>query len=190
MRVACLENSSASWSSRFGDYPPHAIATVNRSYAPSVVGLEVVKVQNNVIAMGLVTFLFILGFILLFFMNRHKGQNDIKRALIERFGAAQDLGAFLQSEGGQRFLAGLSTGMSSPLGSVLGSVQKGIILLLLGFGCWMASSVFAEQLTAIGMLLACLGVGFLISAAVTHRLSKRWGLLDKPGDIRPRDLGK
>jgi hypothetical protein len=80
--------------------------------------------------------------------------------------------------------------MSSPLGSVLGSVQKGIILLLLGFGCWMASSVFAEQLTAIGMLLACLGLGFLISAAVTHQLSKKWGLIDEPGDVRPKDSGK
>jgi hypothetical protein len=37
----------------------------------------------------------------------------------------------------------------------------------------------------VGLVLICLGVGFLVSAAATHRLSKKWGLLDKPGDKRP-----
>src|SRR5947209_7686614 len=105
---------------------------------------------NVYIAWVVAVVLGILGLILFFLIHRQKSQNEIRKALIERFGAAQDLGAFLQSEGGQRFLAGLSTGTLSPLGSVLGSIQKGIILLLLGFGCWLASSVFAEQLTAIG----------------------------------------
>ena len=31
----------------------------------------------------------------------------------------------------------------------------------------------------IGGLLVCIGFGFLISAAITYRLSKSWGLLEK-----------
>jgi hypothetical protein len=146
---------------------------------------------NTYIAWVVAFILGILGLILFFLAYRHKSQNDIRRALIERFGAAQDLGAFLQSEGGQRFLAGLSTGMSSPLGSVLGSVQKGIILLLLGFGCLLASlALNSMEVVAVGLVLICLGVGFLVSAMVTRQLSKKWALLEMPGDVRSRDLGK
>lgn len=137
---------------------------------------------------------FVLGFLvlaLLFLAYRQKGQNDIKRVLIERFGAAQDLGAFLQSEGGQRFLAGLATEVSNPLTSVMASMQKGIILVLLGVGCLVASlALNSHEVAAIGLVLACVGVGFLVSAAAALRLAKKWGLLDKPADIRPKDLGK
>jgi hypothetical protein len=72
---------------------------------------------NVYIAWAVAIILGILGLLLFFLAHRQKGQNEIRRALIERFGAAQDLGAFLQSEGGKRFLAGLSTEMSSPLES-------------------------------------------------------------------------
>jgi hypothetical protein len=71
--------------------------------------------------------------------------NGVWRVPAEGGEATQDLGAFLQSEGGQRFLAGLSNGTSSPLGPVPGSVQKGIILLLLGLGCLLASLALSSE---------------------------------------------
>ena len=72
--------------------------------------------------------------------------------------------------------------MSSPLGSVLGSIQKGIILLLLGVGFIGGSAAIASQAAAaVGMVLGFVGLGFLVSAGVTRRLSRKWGLLEKPG---------
>ena len=70
--------------------------------------------MNNDTAIGLAVFvLIILGGVLFSSAHRQKAQNEIRKALIEKFGSAQDLGAFLQSEGGQRFLEDLSAGMSS-----------------------------------------------------------------------------
>jgi len=115
--------------------------------------------------------------------NRQRQQNEIRRTLIDKFGTAQDLGAFLQSEGGRRFLNELSTGAAGALQSVLGSIQKGIILVLLGGGIAGPGGVFIGQFAmGVGLMVLCTGVGFLISAVVTYWLSKSWGLLGKRSD--------
>jgi hypothetical protein len=135
---------------------------------------------NNQEAVGLGVFVLLASIIfLLHSSRRQRAQNDIRKTLIERFGTAQDLGAFLQSEGGKEFIAGLSSGEVGALSSVLSSVQRGVILLLLGLGC-AASNVFVGQaFIGIGLVLMAAGIGFLVSSAVTYRLSKSWGLLGK-----------
>jgi hypothetical protein len=57
------------------------------------------------------------------------------KAVIDNFSAAEDFAAFLQSPAGQKFVTGLS-GSESPARAVIGAVQKGIILMLLGGGVW------------------------------------------------------
>jgi len=139
---------------------------------------------NNQEAIGLGVF--VLLFLILFLLHsshRQRAQNDIRKSLIEKFGSAQDLGAFLQSEGGKRFIADLSSGSAGALGSVLASVQKGIILLLLGLGCSGAGTFVGQAAMGIGVVFMFIGVGFLVSAGVTYRLSKSWGLLGKRSDL-------
>jgi len=129
---------------------------------------------------------FVLLFVILYLLHsshRQKAQNDIRKSLIEKLGSAQDLGAFLQSEGGKRFIADLSSGSAGALGSVLASVQKGIILLLLGLGCSGASPFVGQVAMGIGVVFMFIGVGFLVSAGVTYWLSKSWGLLGKRSDL-------
>lgn len=139
--------------------------------------------MNGQVAIGLGVFV-LLGLMLFLLYSSHhqREQNDIRKALIEKFGSAQDLGSFLQSEGGKRSIADLSSGTAGALGSVLASVQKGIILLLLGVGC-AGANVFVGQITiGIGLVFMFVGVGFLVSAGVTYWLSKSWGLLGKRSD--------
>lgn len=120
------------------------------------------------------------GLYLAFSAWRSKQQAALRKALLDKFGSAQDLSEFLQSAGGQRFMADLA-GVSSPLGAVLASVQKGIIVLLLGGGITAASAAISSQeLIAIGVIFGAVGVGFLVSAAVTYTMSKRWGLFRTP----------
>ena len=130
------------------------------------------------------------GLYLAFSAWRSRQQNTLRRALLDKFGSAQDLSEFLQSAGGQRFMADLA-GVSSPLGTVLASVQKGIIVLLLGGGIIVASAAISSQeLIAIGVIFGAVGVGFLVSAAVTYTISKRWGLFRKPSaEDGPKPLG-
>jgi hypothetical protein len=129
--------------------------------------------------------IFVLVFFIVFLLHsshRQKVQTDIRKSLIEKFGSAQDLGSFLQSEGGKQFIADLSSGTAGALGSVLASVQKGIIIVLLGCGCVVGSVFMNQVFLGVGLALVCVGVGFLVSAGVTYRLSKSWGLLGKRSD--------
>jgi len=117
---------------------------------------------------------------LIFTLFRTMQQTTIRKALIEKFGSAQDLGELLQTSGGQRLLADLSTDGGSPLRAVLGSIQKGIIGLLVGLGAVFEGVIFNHAgMIVLGSLLACAGLAFLISAGVTYRLSKSWGLIQK-----------
>jgi hypothetical protein len=117
---------------------------------------------------------------LIFTILRSTQQTVIRKALIEKFGSAQDLGELLQTPGGQRLLADLSTSGGSPLQSVLSSVQKGLIALLVGLGAMFVGGVSSHtEMVILGSLFACAGLAFLISAGVTYRLSKSWGLIQK-----------
>jgi hypothetical protein len=61
---------------------------------------------------------------------------------------------------------------------VLGSIQKGVIILLVGLTLVGIGLYSEKAVTAVGALLAAVGLGFLVSAAITHHLSRRWGLID------------
>lgn len=79
-----------------------------------------------------------------------------------------------------------------PFGRVLGSVQAGLILFLLGLGSLLIRATLphaafssdvdlaqtAESFLIISMLLLALGAGFLVSAGASYWLSKSWGLLN------------
>jgi hypothetical protein len=117
---------------------------------------------------------------LVFTLFRTMQQTVIRKALIEKFGSAQDLGELLQTSGGQRLLADISTNGGSPLRAVLGSIQKGLIALLVGSGALFEGALFNQaEMMILGSLFACAGLAFLISAGVTYRLSKSWGLIQK-----------
>jgi Ca2+/Na+ antiporter len=130
---------------------------------------------------GVAIFVLVAAFLAIFYSSaRQRRQTDIRKALIEKFGSAQDLGAFLQSPGGQRFVSDLFSASNSPAHSVLGSIQKGVIILLVGLTL-IGVGVYSERsIVAIGALLSSVGLGFLISAAITHYLSQKWGLLNAP----------
>jgi hypothetical protein len=111
---------------------------------------------------------------------RSKQQTEIRKALIEKFGSSQSLVELLQTTEGQSLLAGLSTSAASPVRSVLGSIQKGIISLVVGLGAlFVGALVGREKMMILGALFASAGLAFLIAAAVTYRLSKSWGLIPK-----------
>jgi hypothetical protein len=111
---------------------------------------------------------------------RDARHTSVRKALLEKFASAADLGAFLQTAGGQRFMAELSSGAGNPLQSVLSSVHKGIIAMFIGAGFFPLSGGFKNDSSAVsgmGIVLVLAGMGFLASAVVTYLLSRWWGLL-------------
>ncbi len=130
----------------------------------------------------ILTFLLVIATLsfVVFTSIRARQQTEIRKALIEKFGSAQDLGELLQTSGGQRLLADLSSSGATPLRSVLGSVHKGIIGLVVGLGALFVGALAGQMpMILLGALFACAGLAFLIAAGVTYRLSKSWGLIPK-----------
>jgi hypothetical protein len=117
---------------------------------------------------------------LLFSGYQARQRTFVHKAVIDKFSSADDFAAFLQSPAGQKFITDLS-GSESPARAVMGAIQKGIILVLLGAGVWwIGVTVESEaEVVSIGILLLCAGAGILISAGISWRLSKSWGLLER-----------
>lgn len=104
---------------------------------------------------------------------------EIQRRTLEKFATADEFIAFASSEAGRRFLESVSTEQSAHVRRILGSIQKGTVLSLLGLGLGVLPSIERDlaPLAFFGVVAFATGVGYLISAALSYRLSKRWGLL-------------
>lgn len=121
-----------------------------------------------------------------------KQRMSVRRTVIEKFSSAQDFAAFLQSPGGQKFIADLS-GSENPARTVMAAIERGIILVLLGGGVWWAGVKIQSmaEVASIGVLLLCVGIGILVSAGISYRLSKSWGLIgEHPGEDGTKSAGK
>jgi hypothetical protein len=117
-----------------------------------------------------------------------KGKAEFYHRMMEKFGSAREFIEFVQTEGGSRFLDSLSVERIGPTDRILGSLQKGAILGIVGLGCLFLGWKHHELFSIIGTLALCLGVGFLLSSAISYRLSKKWGLLSSIGSGRIGEL--
>ena len=119
--------------------------------------------------------------------HQQKMLGQFQTKLLDRIGSVSELGAFLNTEAGARFLKGLTTVNESEVGPhvrILRAVQTGAVLATLGTGLylygWLTPTVRGEvtnAINAIATIFFGIGVGFLGSAALSYRLSKEMGLL-------------
>ncbi len=119
--------------------------------------------------------------------ERLKVFTEFHSKLIDRMGSAKDFGDFLQSDGGQRFLATLSTERGGPQAAILRSLHTGVIMFTLGLGLLLLSRLdlwgpegYAFLLLT-GVVVESLAIGFLLSAGLSWRLSRAIGLVT-PGE--------
>lgn len=107
--------------------------------------------------------------------RRLKAQAELHGRLLDKFGSAREVVEFLQTPGGAQFVDSISSDREEPSGGVLHSTHRGIILVVVAAGCLGLTGVYGRDnnpLLVIGVILLCLGIGFLVSAAVSHRLSR------------------
>jgi hypothetical protein len=108
---------------------------------------------------------------------------ELQQKVLDKMGSSQETIAYLQTEPGKRLLDAPVIERGSPYARVLGSVQAGIILALLGVSLLVVRPMvplIADKtgFLFIGVLCLALGVGFLVSAYAAHVLSKTYGLID------------
>jgi len=119
-----------------------------------------------------------------------KMHNDLQIRLLDKLGSSQEVLAYLNSEAGKKLLeppADPSAGLEhrSPYARILFSVQAGTVLALVGLAFLalrgMVSGLDDTGFAFLGLIALALGIGFVISAAAAHLLSKRYGLINGHG---------
>ncbi|MGA2589332.1 MAG: hypothetical protein ABSH32_05420 [Bryobacteraceae bacterium] len=116
--------------------------------------------------------------------RRMKAQAELHGRLLDKFSSAKEIAEFLQTSGGAQLLEGLSSERENPAGGILRSTHRGIVLVVVAIGCLALTMPYGwrnNPLLVIGVILLCLGIGFLISAGVSQRLAKTLGLMEHGG---------
>jgi hypothetical protein len=121
-------------------------------------------------------------------VNRRLRENtrawaDLQGKLIDKFGSADEVVRYLESDRGKQLLDNQATNAASPHSRILDSVHTGVLVLLGGVGLIAASGSINqrvnETLIAFGTIAVLLGAGFLVSAGISWMLLRNWGLLGK-----------
>lgn len=116
-------------------------------------------------------------------------QAEVHSKLIEKIGSTQDFLTFLETESGKKLVAsiGIEQPNRNPYNRILASVQAGVILVCVSIAFLIIGVNFpdvAEGFKVVGALGLALGIGFLISAGISYRLSKNFGLFDRERSIQ------
>ena len=116
-----------------------------------------------------------------------KIQTDAHTKLLDRFTSNEDLLAYMQTPAGRRFFESAPIPLESPrslnapIGRILWSAQVGTVLTLAGVGLEVVAARAIEDvsqpLSAVGVVVIALGIGFCVSAFMAYVLSKRLGLI-------------
>jgi Flp pilus assembly protein TadB len=120
--------------------------------------------------------------------RRTKAQAELHGRLLDKFSSAQEVIAFLETPSGAHFVDSFSSDREEPASGVLRSTHRGIVLVVVAIGCLVLTRVYGwdnNPLLVVGVILLCLGIGFLISAAVSHRLSRSLDLARRTGHTQP-----
>ena len=113
-------------------------------------------------------------------------QAELNTKLIEKFGTAQEMLQYLESDAGRQLVDSTTLERANPYARILGSVQTGILVFFAGIALLaVRSSIPGSAANGFGVLGAfglILGLGFLGSAAASYVLSKSWGLIQGPAE--------
>jgi hypothetical protein len=146
---------------------------------------------------------FMIGFIVYVIVDGYRRRQQVKvftefhAKLLERIGSAQEFAEFFNSDAGLRFLDSLSTSEGgAPQLRILRSLQTGLVLLALGVAFFILlngrtfSLEAADGLTVLATAATAIGVGLVVSTAMSYVMSRQMGLLSRPPARRDLDTSR
>ena len=103
-------------------------------------------------------------------------QAEVHLHLLDRLGTGTETLQYLQSPAGRQLLEAVGVERANLLTRIMGSVQAGLILVLLGVALiilrWFVPD--GGTLLLAGVPALAIGVGFLASSAFSFHLSRSW----------------
>ena len=134
-------------------------------------------------------FSFVIVLLILAAIDRWRRENhrlELQKSILERVGSVKDLGEFLTTEQGERFLGTLAAPQFRPQLRSFSALSTGIVFLVVGVFLMFALhtqflGISASQTTPPALLLGILlliaiGVAMLISAVISFFIARRLGL--------------
>lgn len=124
--------------------------------------------------------------------QRMKLVTDFHTRLLDRLGSVKDFNEFIHTEAGAQFMNSIGTEpeTSGPHERILRATQIGIVALSLGIGLFsigrfgsFEDAVSRQGFVTLGIIVLSLGIGFVVSAAVSYRLASTLGVL-RPATLR------
>ena len=110
-------------------------------------------------------------------------QAEVHNRLLEKFGSSKEFIEFMQTDGGKSFLKPVVVANpAAPYRKILASVTAGVILSMFGIALLVLNATafhHEDGMLGGGVVFLMIGLGFVISAAISYRLSKAWGLLQQ-----------
>ena len=108
-------------------------------------------------------------------------QGEVAKTMLMRFDSAQAMLAYVETEGGKKFLSSLAQESGTAYGSILDCIRWGLIFLIVGRTlCWMhAAGIVDHDVQVMGILAVALGVGLESAAVVSFYASRALGLVGK-----------
>jgi hypothetical protein len=143
------------------------------------IALEAMKQHQNGVLALLIPFAFFVAVVLIIWLllrqkqARTQVRAEFHKQLLDKFSSGREFADFLESKGSQRFLEELWSQKMGPKEQTLRCVRNGTILTVLGLGM-LGLSWMVKGFVVPGVIVLALGVGYLISTAISHRLSKQW----------------
>jgi hypothetical protein len=114
--------------------------------------------------------------------DRARYQAEVQARLIDKFGNGPEFVSFLQSEQGRQFMGNIESAPKwHSRERILSGLRSAIVMSFLGLAFIVLALTRygrSDGMLIPGVLLLCLGAGFLISALTSARLAKQWGLFD------------
>ena len=108
-------------------------------------------------------------------------QGEVAKAMLMRFDSAQAMLAYVETDGGKKYLSSLAQESGTAYGSILDCIRWGLIFLIMGGTlCWMhAAGIVDHDVQVMGILAVALGVGLESAAVVSFYASRALGLVGK-----------
>lgn len=133
--------------------------------------MEMIPIVGIIASSAMVVF--VVYFVTRSRQRRVEAQVEMQGKLIDRFGNAAELAAFLQSPAGRQFVDGVQAAPAVlTRDRVTSGFTRAIVLTMLGVGFLFLTFVENNDFAGPAIILFSLGIGYLIATFVTWKLSK------------------